>query len=393
MDECDQEKDTKKFLKNKNILIIQKMGTIGGAEKNLEKIMDYFSRRHHWNFLILGPGKGPFFDRIISDRFPWIGVKIPDWRKGINFLLRYFYVLKQMYLLKEHKLDLIYVNDFFYAPYGFYLSKMKKIPCIVHVQSDIEIKRVHQYSIDKIDGVIVTTRSTFERIKSFFDKSLNRKLFLVQYGTELKNILKKNKKNNNKRFTFGIVANVLPHKGTDFFVMLLKEIKRLGLENFEIHWAGGDPQGIVDVLRGKILELNLEDCVFFDGFLQDMDSFYASTDCLIHLAQYEPFGIAMIEAMSYGIPVISTKTAGGIEILGDVEGGRWLVDLQDYTKLAILMKSLMENSEEYEKTSQSFYEKFIKNYTLEVAMKKMEDLFIGIMHNHDGVSIEPVRNW
>ena len=201
------------------------------------------------------------------------------------------------------------------------------------------------------------------------------------------------KKYNNKRFTFGIVANVLPHKGTDFFVMLLKEIKRLGLENFEIHWAGGDPQGIVDVLRGKILELNLEDCVFFDGFLQDMDSFYASTDCLIHLAQYEPFGIAMIEAMSYGIPVISTKTAGGIEILGDVEGGRWLVDLHDYTKLAILMKSLMENSEEYAKTSQSFYEKFIKNYTLEVAMKKMEDLFIGIMHNKDCVSIEPVRNW
>lgn len=387
MDECNQEIDTKNFLKNKNILVIQKMGTIGGAEKNLEKIMDLFSKRHHWNFLILGPCKGLFFDRLIRNGFPCIGTKIPDWRKGRNFLLRYFYVLKHMYLLRGHTLDLIYVNDFFYAPYGFYLSKMKKIPCIVHVQSDIEKKRVHQYLIGKVEGVVVTTHSTFERIKSFFDKSPNRRLFLVQYGTEFKGSFKKNKNDNhNKRFIFGIVANVLPHKGTDFFLMLLKEIKKLGLQNWEIHWAGGDPQGIVDVLREKILELNLEDRVFFDGFLQDMDSFYDSTDCLIHIAQYEPFGIAMIEAMSYGIPIISTNTAGGIEILGDVEGGRWLVDLHDYAGLAILMKSLMDDFDGYKKTSQSFYSKFAQNYTLEIAMEKMEDLFIDIINNQNGVA-------
>lgn len=116
--------------------------------------------------------------------------------------------------------------------------------------------------------------------------------------------------------------------------------------------------------------LNLQSKVFFDGFINNMDDFYESIDCLIHPAQYEPFGIAMIEAMSHGIPVISTKTSGGVEILGDVDDGRWLVDLDDFTGMLTRMSVLMKDHAVYQKVSLLVFDKFMKNYTVEISMKK-----------------------
>ena len=173
-------------LKNKKILVIQKMGSIGGAEKNLEKIIDSFSEKYHVSFLILSPGIGPFFARLSPKNVSFIRSNLPDWRKGKNFISRYFHILRHFFLLREKTFDLIYINDFFYAPYGLSLSRLKKVPCIVHVQSDIEEKRVSQYKLDKVDGVIVTTFSTFERVNKFFSRSTGKKLFLVQYGSDVR---------------------------------------------------------------------------------------------------------------------------------------------------------------------------------------------------------------
>lgn len=371
-----RENDLKFLLENKNILIIQKMGSIGGAEKNLEKILDFFSKKYHINFFILGPCNGPFFDRLSQKNISFVRSKLPDWRKGKNFISRYLYMLKHFLLLKEKTFDLIYVNDFFYAPYGLSVSGFKKVPCIVHVQSDIEEKRISQYKLDEVDGVIVTTLSTFERVNKFFSRSNENKLFLVQYGSDINansHFLIENKK---RVFTFGVAANILPHKGIQFFLSLIKSIKDVGLKNFEIHWVGGDPHSLANDLHNEVSSLNLQDKVFFDGFVDNMDDFYNSIDCLIHPAQYEPFGIVMIEAMSHGIPVISTKTSGGIEILGDIDGGQWLVDLNDFDGMLTRMRILMEDQRVYKKISQLVFDKFMKNYTIEISMKKMESIFI-----------------
>ena len=371
-------------LKNKKILVIQKMGSIGGAEKNLEKIIDSFSEKYHVSFLILSPCIGPFFARLSSKSVSFIRSNLPDWRKGKNFISRYFYILKHFFLLREKTFDLIYVNDFFYAPYGLSLSRLKKVPCIVHVQSDIEEKRVSQYKLDKVDGVIVTTFSTFERVNKFFSRSTGstgKKLFLVQYGSDVRDNNHLSIENKKGNFIFGIVANVLPHKGIKFFLSLIKSIKDMDLKDWEIHWVGGDPQSIVNDLRKEVFSLNLQSKVFFDGFVNNMDDFYESIDCLIHPAQYEPFGIAMIEAMSHGIPVISTKTSGGMEILGDVDDGRWLVDLDDFTGMLRRMSVLMKNQAVYQKVSLLVFDKFMENYTIEISMKKMENIFIEALEN------------
>ncbi|WP_060523511.1 glycosyltransferase [Nonlabens sp. MIC269] len=57
-------------------------------------------------------------------------------------------------------------------------------------------------------------------------------------------------------------------------------------------------------------ELKISDSVEFLGFLEDLDDYYANCIALVLSSHNEAFGNVIIEAMSYGKPVISTRCAG-----------------------------------------------------------------------------------
>lgn len=74
-------------------------------------------------------------------------------------------------------------------------------------------------------------------------------------------------------------------------------------------------------LRGLAQALGLAERVIFAGFHTDPSAFYATADLFVLSSDYEGFGNVVVEALSYGLPVVSTDcTAGPAEIL---DGGRF----------------------------------------------------------------------
>ncbi len=364
-------------LKNIKIKIFQKSGFVGGAEVNLHRWVKYFQDQFGIDFSFCGPGEGLFFDWLKKDGYECSYSSLPDWRKGKNFFSRYLAQVNLLKIFKNKKIDLIFSNDFFYAPYAVYLGQKLGVPVVIHVQSDCDEKRISQYQLNRADGVIVTTESTYLKLAGKLNEALLVKIPCgVEKPTLNSFVKKKIKKSSNT--VFGIASNVLPHKGIDFFISLIELLKES--ENWEIIWVGGDPQGKVDSLKEKVSSLGLSDRVTFLGFREDMDDFYSSIDCLIHPAQFEPFGIVLIEAMSHGLPVISTNTSGGWEILGDIDAGQWLVPLDGWKEMGEKMIQLIQKTyQEREQIGYFFYEKYKNQYTLEVSMNKMEHFFSRII--------------
>ena len=56
--------------------------------------------------------------------------------------------------------------------------------------------------------------------------------------------------------------------------------------------------------RDQVKTLNLESRVFFLGSLKDVEPAYESADCLAHPTLEDTFAMVVLEAMSYGLPVI-----------------------------------------------------------------------------------------
>src|SRR5690606_27501786 len=128
-------------------------------------------------------------------------------------------------------------------------------------------------------------------------------------------------------------ANLLPIKGHEY---LLRAISRLGNRKGLELWIAGDGP-LKTPLRQLTDALGLRDVVRFLGRLDHSEllKFYRENQvdlvCLasleLGLGLHEGIPVALIEAMSYGIPVVATSSGGIGELLAD--GAGLLVEPQD----------------------------------------------------------------
>ncbi len=65
------------------------------------------------------------------------------------------------------------------------------------------------------------------------------------------------------------------------------------------------------MLERIIRQNHLDDCIEFKGYESDFALIYSQTDIALSTATEEGFGRTLIEAMSYGVPVIASDKSGG----------------------------------------------------------------------------------
>lgn len=76
-------------------------------------------------------------------------------------------------------------------------------------------------------------------------------------------------------------------------------------------------------------DLDVADHCVFAGRRDDMLPYYRSADLMVHASERESFGLAIVEAMACGIPVVASAAAGPRETIVDGQTGA-LVDLHDF---------------------------------------------------------------
>jgi len=112
---------------------------------------------------------------------------------------------------------------------------------------------------------------------------------------------------------------------------------------------------------------NLEGKVVFAGFVEhrDMGDYYSISDLLVLPGTYyEPLSRMLLEAESYGIPVVASDVGGNSEIVDDGRCGI-LLKAQDAVELAGAVKRIFGNHEVYEEMSDHCREKIIKEFSPE----------------------------
>ena len=96
--------------------------------------------------------------------------------------------------------------------------------------------------------------------------------------------------------------------------------------------------------------------VTFPGFLSDRPAFFASLDVFIMPSRSEAWGLAALEAMAHGVPVIASDTGGLPELVEDGNGG-WLVRPGDPGALARAITYAAANPERLEEQRQKARER------------------------------------
>jgi poly(glycerol-phosphate) alpha-glucosyltransferase len=126
------------------------------------------------------------------------------------------------------------------------------------------------------------------------------------------------------------VARLSEEKRLDHLILAYDKIKDK-FPDSELHFYGaGDV--VEQKLRKLTEELGLKDRVHFRGYLNDLEPEYHSADLFVFTSSYEGFGIALLEAVAYGIPVVSYDikygprdliedgVSGYLAVSGDIDG-------------------------------------------------------------------------
>ena len=84
-------------------------------------------------------------------------------------------------------------------------------------------------------------------------------------------------------------------------------------------------RGSVDTHRALATRLGMGERVLWTAPRPDVERLYAAADVVALPARYEPFGNVHLEALASGVPVLSSRAAGGAELIEPGRNG-WVVD-------------------------------------------------------------------
>lgn len=169
----------------------------------------------------------------------------------------------------------------------------------------------------KIDGCICVSNASKKMIENRFEHDCN---ILVLLNKAKHNTYKKDSTNHHKNtnFTIGCAARLSPIKALGLIPLIAEETKKRGFDfKFIIAGTGEEESALINLIKNK----KLENDVLLAGFISNLDNFYNNLDVYISTSAHETCSLACIEAMSFGLPIISANIDGQPEIISNNNTG------------------------------------------------------------------------
>lgn len=137
--------------------------------------------------------------------------------------------------------------------------------------------------------------------------------------------------------TLGVASRLIEGKGVDSAIAALSEP---GLENVALRIAGDGPSR--EALEAQARRAGIAHRVRFLGTINDTAEFWRGCDIALALPDswVEAFGIAAIEAMATGLPIVAARNGGLVEVVTDETGE--LVRPRDPRAVAAAVSRLMD---------------------------------------------------
>lgn len=253
--------------------------------------------------------------------------------------------------------DYLFVNSRLYTRFiNFPWTRVKKHNCKIieiHHHFNFEthkgvLKMVHRKFelnfLSMANAIICPNPYTIDKLKYFNFENIKKleTLEIAPKITQDKNIVKKNQ--------ILFIGNVEARKGLTYGIKAFAELHKK-VNNYEFIIAGKIKSGDEYLFQLKKLceKLNVEKNVKFIGRISDKEKDVLLQESKIFLfpSQNEGYGLVMIEAMSYGLPVIAFDNTAMPYTVNDKNG--YIVKNKDISQMAKALIGLCTNNNLYEK--------------------------------------------
>jgi glycosyltransferase involved in cell wall biosynthesis len=165
-----------------------------------------------------------------------------------------------------------------------------------------------------------------------------------------------------------------PKKGLDLLLPAFAQLHKTHPDT-SLVLAGSGPSDFIASLQAQILDLGLADSVLMTGFLSGEDKLaaLAASDLFVLASYSENFGIAPVEAMAAGLPVILSDRVGIGEEVQGAEAG--LVVSCDVNAVAEALHCLVSSADLRRRLGDNARSLARDRFSSDVAAHRLVDLY------------------
>lgn len=304
----------------------------GGTEQVIYEVVSRLKSKHKIVILSARLGKEYKPHEIINGVEIYRASNITI--KGLHLITKYlsffFYGLK---LHRRYKFDFIHMFHVYeVAGAAILLKKLFRLPLITTLAGWDTYdpvkkipKRFMPFVRKGMNGSDIITAPSNHLAREGTKQGCQKEIIVIPHGTGMHKKVRPSYKNireihaiTAKRILLS-VQRLHSRKGLD---ILLTAIPKLVTKRKDIVFVivGKGPEE--NNLKKLVEKLHIEPYVVFTGFVADDDlpSYYAAADLFVLPTLYEAFGLVYVDALCFGLPIITTENGGSSDIVTSDNG-------------------------------------------------------------------------
>jgi len=293
----------------------------------------------------------------------------------------YFYYLNAISarkIYKEFRPDIVNVQ--YASGYGTMARIARLKPLVISVfGSDVYdfpyLNKFNYWVICKnlryADAIASTSMAMARQVRKLLNENVD--VTVTPFGVDTQKFVPI-KRVHNARPIIGIVKYLEPIYDIQLLIKAFAIVHSTESVKPLLHIYGGGT--LLEELKGLCIQLKILDDVYFFGTIPNsqIPSVLNSFDVFVNCSITESFGVAIVEAMSCGLPVVATDTPGFREVVDDKITGIILKDRKPET-MAMEIINLLHDKKKCEEMGKNGYQKVLNEYDWEKNVSTMENLF------------------
>lgn len=261
------------------------------------------------------------------------------------------------------------------------LARMKGIPVILHLHgSEMENFYYSQPQwgknkivsiLNKADVVMVLSKSWKKFVLKIAPDATVK--IVYNYVAPPSIILQKAVQEPSDTVNILFLGLVGKRKGVYDLIDAVKQIKLVCDRSFKVLIGGN---GEVEQLQKLIVENDLQEQITYLGWVsgEAKDNYLRSCDIYILPSYNEGLPMSLLEAMSWGKPVISTRVGGIPELIRDNQDGM-IVDAGNVEQISSSLVELIESKEKRKQFGQSSRDRIDEKFSDKVILPQIDELY------------------
>ncbi len=350
---------------------------MGGGERHLADLANALARRGHEVYAALRP-RSPLaaeLTEVPSENIFAVRLRNALDVRSAHALARFVYA-RQIEVVHAHV-----ARDYPLAAMAAWRNRRAKLIVTRHVL--FRLNRLHALTLARASRVIAVSRAVERSLLA--QKILPpRKVTVIPNGIDFSRFDTDNTREEFRRqlqvapgsLLVGTVGELKRQKGQEDFLRAAAVVARGDESAHFIIAGGGERRAALEQLAA---ELQLKNRVSFTGWVDEVAPLLRALDVYVSASHTESFGLAIVEAMAAGLPVVTTATEGAREIIDDEETGL-VVPVGDHAALASSILRLLKNETERARLGQSASAAARERFSLDRMVDATEKVYEEMMN-------------